>query len=72
MSEKRELQRGDVVKLGPTAQELHDVLYLVAQIGVRIRQRSTGKERTVDRGRCIVVLAADDPFRGGHPNDTRG
>lgn len=50
-----ELERGDVVKLGRTAQELHDVLHLVSTEGVRIRQRSTGKERTVYRGRCIVV-----------------
>jgi len=57
-----ELVRGDVVKLGRSAQELHDVLGTTVGDAVQVRQRSTGKTRFVKVGRCIVVKRADQPI----------
>lgn len=57
------VKRGDVVKLGKTAQELHTVLYVAAG-RVRVRQHTTGKERSVDPGRVVVVAPQPDDVGG--------
>ncbi|WP_036321750.1 hypothetical protein [Microbacterium sp. B24] len=56
----RPFQVGDVVKLGPKAQELHDVISRRYGAGrIRIRQHSTRVPREVAVSRLVLVRAAD-------------
>lgn len=53
-------QRGDIVKLGATAKELHEVLGTIVGDSVHIRQRSTGKARFVSVSRCVLVFRREE------------
>lgn len=47
--------RGDIVKLGRTAQETHTVIGSGGIGYLQVRQRSTGKVRIVQTKRCVLV-----------------
>ncbi len=55
------VERGQVVKLGPSAQELHTVIAIDGAVYPRVllRQHTTGKLRWVQLRRCIVVARSE-------------
>lgn len=48
-------QAGEIVKLGKTAKELHDVIDYAGPDHSQVRQMSTGKTRIVSDRRCVIV-----------------
>ncbi|WP_295103123.1 hypothetical protein [uncultured Microbacterium sp.] len=59
-----QIQRLDIVKLGPTAQEAHTVVSHPVGGRVHVKQHTTGKVREVNVDRCIVIGHAEDYQHG--------
>lgn len=54
------VERFDIVKLGPTAREMHTVIGGPFSGRVFVKQQTTGVVRSVSVDRCIVIGRAGD------------